>query len=491
MRDIDQINETLNEYFRFKEANSPYRGNVWKTNGSVAIRCKQILDRLASLLIRFAVSRKLMPETVEVRAANGAAYYPRAPWIGFFYPGEEPRNGVYPVACFFEKNEGFYIACVESIDKPQEGFDKFCDLGRQKGTLVDNDIFERNLSDAEHVAFPAFVFRRGEHVPEDRLVAALNNALGIRNQFRQQHPRRGQMVIGVDAVDSVPDTVGSLFEQFETIKRSFSDMMQRQSEMSRKYDENEKNTNRLLGYIEDLKRQTDVLDDSLKNARNQLTKETSGLEQIYRDRLKQFIESHEIELDKLRKDLASMLGSATAGLLSSHFDAKRRVAEAASKKWMRFFVGSLVLLLIVGGGYAYLSFWFDQSSISMEDHSTKYYVVRAMTAATIYAPLLWLACHLNRCVVQTRRLAEEYAHKVVVARTYVGLSSQMSRLLAEQDALATSMSTKLLEATIETMTSNPNHVLDKAKTTMPLTIIAEDLSKIAKSVVKIKEGAES
>ena len=477
---IEEINSLLVEYFQFKEAHSPYLGREWKTNGPLAIQCKSILDRLARELDKFIQNRNLAKETYHIRVSSGAAYYPRTPWIGVFFGGEEPTDGIYPVVSFFENNSGFYIACVESIAKPQPGFSKeLCDLRRQTLADVeyDRDLFEDELGDVEHVAFPAAVFGRQEKISTSHLEGALINAFRLYRQYRNDHKRNASSISPVtqSTFPGAPQTVGELFAQFETVKKSIDELSMRL----------DKESHRVLAYVEDVKKQASVLEVQVAKERDRAATETDKIANETGLRIQNFISSYQTKLSKLQNDASDLLTAATAGALGVHFDEKEKSAG-------RSFGWRFVFFVICLCGLAGVGLWAISTNglQGLANGASRVDVLRlvalsVMKFAAFYIPLLWLTCHMNRSTVQAKRLKEEYAHKGVVAKTYVGLSKQIDELVAKNVDSAKSLSVELLSATIKVLSANPNYVFDKAKTSMPLSIFAEDVSKVATAASKL------
>lgn len=81
----------------------------------------------------------------------------------------------------------------------------------------------------------------------------------------------------------------------------------------------------------------------------------------------------------------------------------------------------------------------------------------------IYIPVLWIANSANKNINLSKRLVEEYSHKEVLAKTYEGLSHQISEISASNPDIATELRIKLLYNLLEVSSENPGKLISDYK----------------------------
>lgn len=123
---VDEFRSVMNDFVCLKKKYSKYNYQEWKTNlsddNSPTNQCKKILGRLKELLE--IVLENLSVQDAEVYTCKGASYFPKVPWVGIMFEGENPTDGVYPVLSLYD--DGFIVGCVESISRPQLNFASRC-----------------------------------------------------------------------------------------------------------------------------------------------------------------------------------------------------------------------------------------------------------------------------------------------------------------------------------------------------------------------------
>ena len=82
---------------------------------------------------------------------------------------------------------------------------------------------------------------------------------------------------------------------------------------------------------------------------------------------------------------------------------------------------------------------------------------------------------------------EEYAHKVAVAQTYVGMAEQVEELLKKGVKDASNLSAELMEDTIKVLCANPNACLDKVKSSTPISEVVDSVSKLIRATTELKQ----
>ena len=117
-------------------------------------------------------------------------------------------------------------------------------------------------------------------------------------------------------------------------------------------------------------------------------------------------------------------------------------------------------------------------------------ILKAMLEnAPYYLPLFWLTCHITRSMNQNRRLMEEYAHKVAVAQTYVGMAEQVEELSKKGVKDTENLSAELMDDTIKVLCTNPNECLDKVRSSTPISEVVDSVSKLMRATAELKQTA--
>ena len=123
---VDEVRSVMKDFVCLKKKYSTYNYQEWKTNlsddNSHSNQCKKILGRLKELLE--IVLENLSVQDAEVYTCKGASYFPKVPWVGIMFEGENPTDGVYPVLSLYD--DGFIVGCMESISRPQLNFASRC-----------------------------------------------------------------------------------------------------------------------------------------------------------------------------------------------------------------------------------------------------------------------------------------------------------------------------------------------------------------------------
>ena len=175
---IEEFRSVMNDFTLLKGKYSPYNYHEWRTNNSEvdspANQCKRILERLKRLIE--AILEKLAVTDAKVYCCKGASYFPKVPWIGIMFRGEEPTDGVYPVLSL--STDGLLIGCVESIKRPQRNFASRCYSFEEinKGRKSNNPSFN---SIDEHCSKKCqwFSFTRLSDISAQEIESAIKGAI--------------------------------------------------------------------------------------------------------------------------------------------------------------------------------------------------------------------------------------------------------------------------------------------------------------------------
>jgi hypothetical protein len=173
------------------------------------------------------------------------------------------------------------------------------------------------------------------------------------------------------------------------------------------------------------------------------------------------VTDYEGKLAKLEEDgnaklatITGLLPGATAAGLAHAFDARRKTFLPVATSGERWFVGSILALVIL----AATGLW------SGEKHDTLPDLARLwLLRAPIAAALIWLALHSSRNAALAKRLEEDYGFKAATAAQFQGFQTQMAEIgtAAPDSPLA-----KLYTDTLAIIANPPGRIYEKHKLTV-------------------------
>lgn len=183
-----ELKDSLVAVCQFKRAHPKYNYLEWGTakteKESLAFECgtrlREVCRQLRMLL------KDIKVRGARVKECQGAAYFPKQPWVGIFFKSEAPTNGVYPIVFFAEDGSGFVVGCTESLKMRQDGFSqKYCESDGI-GEKIREDDNVRQFMDG-HLAVGAKWFFANDFSIEEFTVAILQ-AVDIWRKYRDEHP---------------------------------------------------------------------------------------------------------------------------------------------------------------------------------------------------------------------------------------------------------------------------------------------------------------
>lgn len=478
-----KFNNLLSEYYRLKRAH-PYDSEVWRSNGECARRCKGILAGLAEQVDALIQDHRLLDEPFRIQHAKGAAFFPMNPWIGVFCDGETPTDGIYPVLDLRNDEDFIFVGCVGSFtnDKSSQ-MEGFTDLQRCFSREQQLKMVETGLASDKRIAMPAAVFDRGSFISEPELADAFENAIRIRREIRQRHPRHGQSSdLGTQEASQMTKTLS------ERIREAFSSLegaRQKQEDFLAKQRVSTEKMDQLQLELATLRHKLEEAQGEVEKGRKYVSSEISAITHDALDRAKQevsnFLQTRNTVCDDVEKKFRDILQRATVGTLSEEFEKKMSLEIDKLKMSRLLFYSSLGLFAILGLVMALINFMTVSTEV-FEKFGAWAYLRNlpriSMFFIPVYLPLIWFACHVNKLMHQARRLSEEYAHRTVVAKTYVGLAGQVEDLVKKGVESAKSLNVDLLSRTISVLCENPNFVLDKVRTETPVSVVADAAAKL-------------
>lgn len=223
--------------------------------------------------------------------------------------------------------------------------------------------------------------------------------------------------------------------------------------------------------------------NALSAAQTEVSQNIKDVRSNAEGQISSFLTSHAAKVEEMESQIKGILAKATVTTLSSKYDEKRKMLDK-NYCWAKgIFYACLCAFCVIGLLAAH-----NVSGAAGSDIMEK--IVRAMlTNAPYYLPLFWFTCHMNKLMNQNRRLMEEYAHKVAVAQTYVGMAEQVEELLKKGVKDADNLSAELMDDTIKVLCANPNECLDKVKSSTPISEVVDNVSKLIRATAELKQTA--
>ena len=263
------------------------------------------------------------------------------------------------------------------------------------------------------------------------------------------------------------------------------------SNISKNHESIKKLMNDSSNYIVDLKDfYADVFGSKDKDG-----KQIDGLKQeieLRRNELDDFAHKQQEKYNELNKQIESLLPGATSAGLSSAYNGMKDKFDESAKLYGGFFYVSLVIFLgiivvinICHPIYITKEIPFDKGlGISLLAMLGNFMVKLPFTL-----PALWLSIFLSKRRSEAERLAQEYAHKEALAKSYDSYKTQIEKLSKEDQEKLLPV---LMESMIKAIAFNPAKTLDKKnKNDKSLLNLAEDKNLIGAIVDKIKDMGPS
>lgn len=215
----------------------------------------------------------------------------------------------------------------------------------------------------------------------------------------------------------------------------------------------------------------DALDDLYKK----LNKEFSTFSNDINLELKNFMDNAEKSKEDVVKEIRSYLPDSVAAGLAGAFNKKKEEEiderEKATEKFSCLIYGMVAVAILPFFVYAVLFF----QDKSIDDIILK---IPNMTVAVLplYAPLIWLAIHLNHRINLSKKLIEEYAYKEAVCKSFAGLSEQIETI-NDKETLQ-ELRLKLIDLVMSVNSDNPGkYIKNYDKCDNPLIEVLNRLEK--------------
>ncbi len=213
-------------------------------------------------------------------------------------------------------------------------------------------------------------------------------------------------------------------------------------------------TKKILEYDELLTEKTSAYDT--------LTKKTLEYDKLLIEKISEY--------DDLVKKIEKIMPGAISAGLGEDFSKQRERLETQIDNWSMWFIVAIVLLMLFAGW----GIWDAKKVNNIADYS-----YNLLPKIPMLTALVWLVSYVSKRRSEYNRLAQEYAHKEVVAKSYGSCKKQTEG--ADPKLLES-----LLKNTIESIAYNPSGTLDrKHGDKMPVQELLKKLYEICK---KLKKG---
>lgn len=237
----------------------------------------------------------------------------------------------------------------------------------------------------------------------------------------------------------------------------------------------------IKGALSDL---TIKLKKVLSSAQVEVSQNVKDVRANAEEQITSFITSHTAKVEEIETQIKEMLAKATVTTLSSKYDEKRKTLR--SNYWCAKITFYACLC-----GFGVIGYFVAHGAGMLTGNGYLEKIVKLLlNYAPCYLPLFWFTCHMNKLMNQNRRLMEEYAHKVAVAQTYIGMAAQVEELLKKGVKDADNLSAELMDDTIKVLCANPNECLDKVKSSTPISEVVDSVSKLMRATAELKHASD-
>lgn len=260
----------------------------------------------------------------------------------------------------------------------------------------------------------------------------------------------------------------SILNQIEeaqtTAVEKSSEIEEKLSNVERKLNELDRIHAEIVGVAENGEEQKKGLKSQLEDRRNQLDKMAEGFEKKF---------------EGLVDQIEDLLPGATSAGLATAYSTLRTTAERRALRYSTAFFGLVGFLTIIAVATVTQSFTISPLSWQAITFSeVTEYLTKFLFKLPIILPVLWAALTVSKRRSEMHRLAEEYAHKEALAKSYEGFKKQIIELNKEDNELLT----ELLAAMLKAVSLNAAKTLDgKHGEKMPVQEVIEEAAKSAVS----------
>lgn len=199
-------------------------------------------------------------------------------------------------------------------------------------------------------------------------------------------------------------------------------------------------------------------------------------------KFEEFLSTSTASYESVNKQLTGLLPGAMAEGLSAAYETKKEEESVALANFEKAFNKAILALVCISAiplaVDIYLLAFAGKSLIQVIQDTPK--LITAILP--VYFPMLWLAHSTNKKLNLSKRLIEEYTHKLVLGKTFSGLSNQIETL-PHQSAVKEELRTRLLFNVLQVSAENPGKLItDYNKADHPIMEALENSGKLSDSM---------
>ena len=155
--------------------------------------------------------------------------------------------------------------------------------------------------------------------------------------------------------------------------------------------------------------------------------------------------------------MKNLISTATAKGLTSTFTERMKEYAKRRENSHGYFVACTISLLVLSMFFLVWVFYPNFLGSKVEQTGPVFFIIRLLFISVI-SPLVWLGLYFSGEKRKLLRLEEEYAHKWVVSRSYVGFREEAKKL---EEIPSARLQSGLLDAVVDAISYNPSLTLDK------------------------------
>lgn len=167
--------------------------------------------------------------------------------------------------------------------------------------------------------------------------------------------------------------------------------------------------------------------------------------------LKQELENKESQFKMLFEKIEGLLPGATSAGLAETYQTQAKKYSVPTFMWSFIFIAAMIGMAVFSA-ISILPKIIDAKTITEA-------LGHVITRLPFFVPAVWLGCFASKQQSQNKRLAQEYAYKANLAKSFVGYKEQI-KVLGQTDENKEVL-VKLLNALVVSVSYNPSETLNK------------------------------
>jgi len=325
------------------------------------------------------------------------------------------------------------------------------------------------------------------------LTADLQSKLGVYASFDTAHPQFDTEVERLEEVLSGSESHYSKLSQIvknaETRRKEIAE--KHQEVFGFEQEDEEGNTTRQPGLIDELSTAYDTLDRNLKQASTRLDEavgdaksKAEEAKELLKKGAEDQLQTRKVEFEATQKRIETLLPGALAAGLAQAYSKKVEDETKERETHREDFSRGINIMLCIALIPLVVSLVFLAQGTSLQEVIDRLPKV-ALATAFLYGAAIWKTAAAGKRQRLSKRLIEEYSHKEAQSRTFVGLSQQINDL--GNDELSEDLRLKLLYNLVQISSENPGKLItDYKKSDHPIYELSEQSAKLASAIEKVK-----